>query len=439
MYVKFPSLSKRAQPLAETPARVDFEIFMEAMHNLYCPIKNPNGAIPLNVAENKLMADKLRLKLNEITQTNDIPEWVMGYTDPIGNPEVRKVVANFMEEHLCHCPISEDSIGFSAGASAVIEASSFLITDPGDVVVIPAPSYPMYTHDLGVKNNIERYNLQTHYSIEEFGSIAPVNTKLLNNVLKELQTKNKNFKILLLTSPDNPTGIKYEKDHLERIANWCMENKIHLIVNEIYGLSTIDTSDTRIIKSYPSKTDYVSFAQIMLDRKSNYLHMWYAFSKDFASSGLRFGILHSLNEAMMKAFGNSNIPHMVSNLTQWVFGILLKDDEFIKNYLLENKSKLHKSYLLLINALKELNIPFVPIRGSFFVWADFSQFLINDSKEAENKLWLEIYRNTGVLLTPGTGFEHQKNGLFRIVFSAVKYDHLNVAIRRLQGYLNDRK
>jgi hypothetical protein len=53
--VDYSSLSFRGQSLASTPARVDFELFMEAAQNLYCPDENPEGAFPLNVAENTLM------------------------------------------------------------------------------------------------------------------------------------------------------------------------------------------------------------------------------------------------------------------------------------------------------------------------------------------------------------------------------------------------
>ena len=65
---------------------------------------------------------------------------------------MRAEVARFMEEKLCKCPVDADAIGFSAGASAIVEVSSFVLADAGDVVVIPAPSYSMYTKDFGTKN-----------------------------------------------------------------------------------------------------------------------------------------------------------------------------------------------------------------------------------------------------------------------------------------------
>jgi 1-aminocyclopropane-1-carboxylate synthase len=429
------SLSTRGRASAENPARIDFELFMEANQNLYCPDSNPDGAFPLNVAENTLSTSTIKAQLTSILQQNEMPDWVLNYTDLLGHPEVRAEVAQFMEHYLCKCPIDADTIGFSAGASAIIEVSSFVLANPGDVVVIPAPAYPMYTNDLGLKSGMERYDLQTHYDITEMGSEAPVTTAHLDKAWADLKTQGKCFKILLITSPDNPTGCLYTKQQLRQLADWCIAHKVHIIVNEIYGLSLIDTDDQDLQHDYVETTSYASFATIMHESESDYLHLWYAFSKDFAMSGLRFGVIHSLNESLMAGLGNLNIPHLVSNITQWMVGTMLKDTDFIESYIRENKARLSQSYKLVVETLRKANIPYVPARGSLFVWADFSKFLKEDSDKGQEVLWIDIFKNTGVLLTPGLGFQHQKKGLFRIVHTAVPLAHLEVAMDRMKSYL----
>lgn len=435
MTAELNSLSTRGQSLASNPARIDFEIFMEAAQNLYCPESNQNGAFPLNIAENAISTSIIQTKLTAITQQNVFPDWVMKYTDPTGHPTVREEVAKFLSNHLCKCPIDADSIAFSAGASSIIEISSFVLANPHNVVVIPAPSYPMYTNDMGVKSGIERYDLQTHNELNEIGSSAPVTIKMLQNAKKEIEAAGKCFKILLITSPDNPTGCVYSSVELEALADWCIENKVHMVVNEIYGLSLIDTDNALIRNDYQEQTQFQSFANIMYSRKSPFLHLWYAFSKDFAMSGLRFGIVHSHNATFVQALANVNVPHMVSNHTQWMIGEMLKDDDFISSYISENKKRLNKSYLMVVKLLKDLDLPYIPSRGSLFVWADFSKFMNQQSDQGQEDLWLDIYRNTGVLLTPGMGFQHTKKGMFRIVFTAVPVEWLVVALEKLEKHL----
>ncbi len=41
------SLSRRGTLLAENPARIAIELFLEAAENLYCPDENPEGAFPI--------------------------------------------------------------------------------------------------------------------------------------------------------------------------------------------------------------------------------------------------------------------------------------------------------------------------------------------------------------------------------------------------------
>ena len=262
-------------------------------------------------------------------------------------------------------------LGFSAGASAIIEISSFILANPKDVVVIPAPSYPMYTKDLGIKSEMERYDLQTHFDIETIGSDAPVRVEHLDKAWETLTAQGKCFKILLITSPDNPTGCMYNKAELETLANWCIEHNVHLVVNEIYGLSLINTTDETLQNDYKNGGDYASFATIMHELESDYLHLWYAFSKDFAMSGLRFGVVHSLNQGFLAGMENANLPHLVSNFTQWMIAEMLKDDDFITDYIQENKVRLNQSYKLVIETLKKIHVPYVPSQGSLFCMGGF--------------------------------------------------------------------
>lgn len=423
------SLSTRGRSLAHNPARADMALFMEAAQDAYHPQNNPQGKFPLNVAENSPMIPVVQARLAATLQRHVPPAWVFQYTQIAGHPEVRAAVAQFMTRYLCQCPIEPDTLGLSAGASAIVELTSFLLANPGEVAAIPAPAYPMYSHDLGVKSGLARYDLQTHVELNEHGAEGPVTPARMDQALADLRSQGKRLKLLLLTTPDNPTGCMYALPRLRELAQWCMQHEVHLVVNEIYGLSVLPGQ---------VPADSGSFATLMREYQSDYLHLWYALSKDFAMSGLRVGVLHSRNEALMTAFANANIPHMVSNLTQWVVGEMLQDEAFLQDYLAHNQRQLAESYRVITEALDAWGVPYLPASGSLFVWADFSRYLAAPTEAAEQDFWLDLYRQTGVLLTPGAGFQHQKHGLFRIVHTAVPTEHLAVAVARMQAFL-DRK
>lgn len=429
------SLSLRGEEAQHTVLRIDFEVFFEAMHNWYHPEDNPSGAITLNIAENRLSWHLLRDKMQQISRQQNIPDWVSGYTSAMGAPEFREALAGFMSKFLTNCPIDPEQLGLSAGATATVEVSSWILGDPGDVAVFPAPCYPVYKQDIGNKGGLERHDLVTHYELEEIRQEPALNIHHLEKTLADIQDQGKRFRMLVLTSPDNPTGGIYSPEKLTAIADWCIEHKIHLIVNEIYGLSLIHTDHPEIAADYPEALPFRSFAQIMQTKKSDYLHLWYAMSKDMGASGYRVGVVYSFNYPFLEAFNNLNAPHMVSNHTQWLFQQVFSDHDFMEKYIRHNQKALTESYLVVIRALKKLAIPYVPARGSLFVWLDLSRYLSEQSQEAENDFWMDIYKKTGILLTPGEGFGHAKRGQFRLVYSCVNKEELEVAMERLSNYL----
>ncbi|SMD43309.1 1-aminocyclopropane-1-carboxylate synthase [Aquiflexum balticum DSM 16537] len=428
-------LSARGISAAAKPSRMDLEIYQEAMDNRYHPDRNPDGAFPMNVAENHLCWEILQEKIQSITKTKNIPDWVSSYGDPIGVLSFREATARFLSKFLIHREISADTLAFSAGATSVIEMTTFLLADHGDIAVIPAPSYPVYTADIGVIPGVRRYDLQTHTEIDELKDGIPISIDQLEKAKKEIETMGSRFRMLILTSPDNPTGGIYSESQLSQLADWCIENEIHLIVNEIYGLSPININQPEIKSDYPDPIRFVSFGQLMVQRKNPYLHFWYSFSKDLGISGFRIGLLHSYNQDLINGYRNAGLSHSVSNYTQWVLQEVLEDLDFMEKYISTNQKALTESYVKVVSCLRELHIPFNPSYGSLFVWMDMSAFLSENSDHGQEQLWLEIFEKTGILLTPGNGFGHSKKGLFRMVISSLNHQALGVAMNRLKGFV----
>lgn len=391
--------------------------------------------IPLNVAENTLSWPDLRHQIDRLTAETPIPDWVPGYTSMLGAPDFRTAAASFLEKHLTACPLAPDQLGVSAGATSVIEMTSFILADSGDVAVIPAPCYPVYKQDIGNMSGMERYDLITHHELSEIRGGPSLSIADLEHAQTEIKRAGKRFRMLILTNPDNPTGGIYSHQQLLKYTNWCIDHGIHLVVNEIYGLSLINTKHSVIREDYTEDTVFCSFANIMQAKQSDLLHLWYAFSKDLGISGLRIGLVYSQNEAFIKAYGNVNLSHTVSNYTQWVLQLLMSDTEFMSSYVANNCERLTESYAVVIQHLKELQIPYVPARGSLFTWLDLSELLVENTSTAEHNLWLDLYRSAGVLLTPGEGFGHSKKGLFRLVYPCVSKHDLETAMDRLSRFV----
>ncbi|NND05853.1 MAG: aminotransferase class I/II-fold pyridoxal phosphate-dependent enzyme [Saprospiraceae bacterium] len=431
--MKNSTLSIRGSKASKGTPRVDLDVFFEASQNTFDARLNPNGAFLLNMAENHHCWHLLRDRLQTISCETQIPDWVAGYTAVTGAPEVRNSIATFLETFLTQVNLDPEHLAISAGATSVIEMTAFILGNPNDVVVFPAPAYPVYKADIGNLAGLERFDLQTHVDLMEL-SEAKISTSMLDNLYDDLQQQGRNWSMLVLTQPDNPTGIIFSSGDLRRIAKWCIDHKVHLVVNEIYGLSLIDITHPELKEDYADLIQFDSFAKVMAELKSDFLHHWYAFSKDFGISGFRIGVLYSMNQGLLKAYSNLALGRCVSNHTQWLLQQVLDDQEFLHTYIETNQQQLTSSYLLVVRTLRKLEIPYVPAKGSLFVWADLSS-LLPKRDNAEYELWMDIYQSTGILLTPGSSFGHTYPGAFRIVHSLVSPAAMAVAMKKLEDYV----
>ena len=139
-----------------------------------------------------------------------------------GSDEFLDSVAHFMSVHLMDGKIDSDHIRVSAGATAVLEVASWILCEAGDVVAIPAPSYPVYTQDFGNKSAIERHDIVTFDNLINNDGLSNLTVKHLKKTKAKIKKSKKRLKLLVLTTPDNPTGCVYTQEQLEKISEWCI-------------------------------------------------------------------------------------------------------------------------------------------------------------------------------------------------------------------------
>lgn len=176
---------------------------------------------------------------------------------------------------------------------------------------------------------------------------------------------------------------------------------------------------------------FQSIIRVLDNELGNYVHQLWGFSKDFGASGFRVGTLYSQNIQLLQALANLNIFSGVSHPIQMIVTELLYDDEFVDNFLQITREKLRASYNLVTTKLDEMVIPFVPAHAGLFVYVDFSSLLPEQSFEGEAKLAALIQDVARVVLTPGKFQRDSKPGMFRLCYSWVTIEVLEIAMERL--------
>jgi alanine-synthesizing transaminase len=142
--------------------------------------------------------------------------------DPKGLPAARHAVAAYYRER--GISADPDRILLCTGTS---EAYSFLfklLGDPGDEILIPVPSYPLF----GVLSELE--SVQTR----PYG--MPLNPQEgwrwdEASIRGEITDRTR---AMVAISPNNPTGSTLRKDELAMLAAVCRERPLALIVDEVF-------------------------------------------------------------------------------------------------------------------------------------------------------------------------------------------------------------
>lgn len=143
------------------------------------------------------------------------------YTPVAGIPELREAAAAYFW-HYYQTRIESESIIMGAGGKNCLYTFMQTMLNPGDEVLIPSPywvSYPDMALLAGAK--------------PVFVPTGPANGF---KVTPELLSARLAFatRLLILNSPNNPTGAVYTEEELGAIMDWALDNDIFLLSDEIY-------------------------------------------------------------------------------------------------------------------------------------------------------------------------------------------------------------
>ena len=323
----------------------------------------------------------------------------LGYTEPIGIPDLRHKIA----EHYSYwygSKINSNNIAVTAGASGAFVLSLLALFDVGDEVAIMTPYYPAYINTLkalGLKITLIKGSVNNGF-------------QPTLKLLKEIKT---DYKGLVIASPANPTGSIIDKDEMILIANWCKEKNIRIISDEIYHGIEFETKSDTMFK-YNNNSIVIN-----------------SFSKYFNMTGWRLGwivasdeLIDTIEKLSMALFlCPSNLAQKLSLKVINDYSIL---DDNIKIY------KNNRDYL--IDEFVKIGLTnFSPADGAFYLYLDVSK-ITSDSKD----LALKLLNEAGVSCTPGHDFD-DINGHKYIRFSyAGEFNDIQKAAYRITDWVKSK-
>lgn len=385
-----PTFAKRMSRLGTESA---FEVLAKAKgleaqgkDIIHLEIGQPDFSTPMNVCEAAFKAMK---------------DGHTGYCPSAGLPEFREVAAQHISETR-GVEIHPDEVTVTPGAKPIIFFTILALIDEGDEVIYPEPGFPVYE------------------SVIDFIGGKPVPLPLREEVdfrfkIDDLvDSITENTKLLILNSPQNPTGGTLTESDLAAIAELVEKHKFYVLTDEVYSRLLYEGTHHSIL-SIPGMKEHT----ILIE----------GHSKTYAMTGWRLGYGVAPKEIADKITQltiNSN--SCTATFTQ-IAGIeaLTGPQTFVTEMVAEFQVR-RDVIVDGLNSIKGMSCvkPF----GSFYVFPNVTNLPLSCEDLADYLL-----EEVGVALLPGTAFGQYGDGYLRLSY-ANSLDNINDALGRMESAIS---
>jgi aspartate aminotransferase len=300
---------------------------------------------------------------------------VLAYSPSLGIPSLRESIAAYHQRY-GHAVEPRDVAVTTGGSEAIFFALS-AVCDPGDEILVREPFYANYiafAAMISAKVVPIPSSLDTGYALPSHDEIARYITP--------------RTKAILYISPENPTGIVYDRQEMDTLRELCERFGLYLISDEVYREFIYD--------------DHVRFTSI-LDLRGFEQHaiLVDSISKRFSACGARIGCIVTYNRGVMELVDK----FAQARLCPPTVGQLAADAAYRMDpsYFAPIRQEYRKRRDTLVEGLRRIpGVSFHVPEGAFYLMArlpvadaeDFCRFLLAD---------FSVNGKT-VMLTPGAGF-----------------------------------
>jgi len=322
------------------------------------------------------------------------------YVPSIGLHDLRQAVVDEIEHTRGYRPDIEQIV-ITPGLKPGIFFAMLSMVNPGDEVIYPDPGYPTYG------------------SVSSFIGAKKVMVPLLEknefrmnpgDVLKRVTKKTK---LLILNSPQNPTGSVMTKQEMDEIAEIAEENDFFIVSDEIYSKMTYDA------KHYtPTLRDEAKERTVLLD----------GFSKYYAMTGWRLGYMVT-PVGMAKRLQDFLVSAIscTASFTQYAGVEALNGDQ---DFISDMMTRFRKKRDCIVKGLNSIpSFSCKAPKGAFYAFANIKKTGMNASECADHLL-----NNAGVAALPGTAFGPYGEGYIRFSY-ATTVEKIDEAIENIKKSL----
>jgi aspartate/methionine/tyrosine aminotransferase len=319
-----------------------------------------------------------------------------------GLPEIRKVIAEYMTKK-SGVKFTQAQVMVTPGGKPIMFFSILALIDPGEEVIYPNPGFPIYE------------------SVISFVGAKPVPLALREErefrfdiaELEGLITKK--TRMVILNSPQNPTGGMLTRDDLQEIAKLAVEHDLIVLSDEIYSRIIYDGFTHTSIVQFPGMQERT----IVLD----------GFSKTYAMTGWRLGY-GLMPEALLPYVAqlqiNSNSCTASFSQIAGIEALVGPQDE-AQRMVVEFKRRRD----VIVDGLNKIpGFKCLKPRGAFYVFPN-----IRGTGRSSRELAELLLNQADVACLSGTAFGDYGEGYLRFSY-ANSVENIQIALERISGLVS---
>jgi len=323
------------------------------------------------------------------------------YTSSLGIIELRRAIAEYLKDRKGVDVNPEKEIIVTPGAKHAIYCACMATLDPGDEVLVLTPTWPTHftcVEAAGAK--VIEVPCGDSYSLDEEALKRSISDKT---------------KMIIVNSPNNPTGGALSIDELKVIADMASDHNLLILSDEVYDEIIYNGFKTKSMASF----DEVKENVILIN----------GFSKTYAMTGWRLGYAVA-NEIIIDAMNRiqqATTTCPASFIQKAGIAALKGPQECVKR-MIEEFDRRRKYIVKALNEIPGVKCP-MP-KGAFYV---FPRLLNLNMPSFE--ISMRLLEEEGVSTTPGSAFGSCGEGHIRISY-ATSFETIVEAMERIKNFID---
>ncbi len=322
------------------------------------------------------------------------------YTPPPGDIRLRRAIAAMLNEtrSLNYDPANDVIV--TLGAEEAIYLAMLTLLNEGDEVLTPSHRFTTYDWAVAMSGG----------KIVSYPTIIDGAFQLNIDEIRARVTDR--TKIIVVVSPDNPTGGVATEDELSAISGLAIERNLIVISDEIYSKFLYDGRVHHSIVSLPGMQE----RSLLID----------GFSKCYAMTGWRVGFLCGPSDYMRAII---EVKHTLSICTPAVSqAAALAALEGPQDCIDEMREIYDARRHELLGALSDMGLDFIYPAGAFYVYVD-----VSSTGMMAPEFCLRLLKDTGIMISPGTLFSPDEGERYMRMSMLVPSERMTDALERMEA------